>query len=177
MTRRFDEFYLSALKALYDTERQQGAELPRLAETLRSVHPGAARVARQIAAQADEQAIRLEAIFAALYQKPAAEPCWIAAAHLREAADNARIDDPELMVSSVAVALLSLKRYEITRYEALMRWSMRHGMDEALPLLGRGLAEEIVMADALSALAFDPPRPLSARDDILDLKSLLPSPR
>ncbi len=53
-----------------------------------------------------------------------------------------------------AAALLALKRYEITLYEALLRWSEQCELEEAIGDIRRSIAEELVQASILSDLAF-----------------------
>lgn len=154
MIRRFDEHYVTTLKRVYDAERQQLPVLDAVTAKLARSRSWTTS-ARQFRRDAESQAERLEAIFGALYQKPVAEPCWAAAALLRETVDTATLDDEVMLVSAVAAALLGFKRLEITRYEALMRWSVDIGLVEAVPLLGRSLAEEMVAADVLTAFAFE----------------------
>ena len=116
----------------------------------------------RLAREAGEQLRRLETVFRELYQQPRAEPCWPVSALLREAEEYAELGPGDFACCGVAASLLAIKRLQITRYEALMAWSIECGLDEAVPLLRRALAEALVAAEALGTLAFGMPgRPLA----------------
>jgi ferritin-like metal-binding protein YciE len=155
MTLRFDEFYVRSLRLAYDAERQLGAVLPRWSE-LQPMGPCAPLLTR-LAREAGEQIRRLETVFRELYQQPRAEPCWPVSALLREAEEYSALGAHEFACSGIAASLLAIKRLQITRYEALMAWSIECGFDEAVPLLRRALAEALVAAEALGTLAFGTP--------------------
>jgi ferritin-like metal-binding protein YciE len=155
MTLRFDEFYVRSLRLAYDAERQLADVLPRWVQH----HPMAPceAVLMRLAREAGEQLRRLETVFRELYQQPRAEPCWPVSALLREAEEYSELGSDEFACCGVAASLLAIKRLQITRYEALMAWSIQCGLDEAVPLLRRALAEALVAAEALGTLAFGMP--------------------
>ena len=76
---------------------------------------------------------------------------------LREAEEYSALGAHGVACSGIAASLLAIKRLQITRYEALMAWSIECGFDEAVPLLRRALAEALVAAEALGTLAFGTP--------------------
>lgn len=155
MTLRFDEFYVRSLRLAYDAERQLGEVLPRWSQ-LQPMAPCAPLLTR-LARESGEQIRRLETVFRELYQQPRAEPCWPVSALLREAEEYSALGAHDFACSGVAASLLAIKRLQITRYEALMAWSIECGFDEAVPLLRRALAEALVAAEALGTLAFGVP--------------------
>lgn len=156
MAMRFDEFYVRSLRLAYDAERQLAEALPRLAK-LDPVAPCALALTR-LAREASEQTRRLEAVFRALYQAPRADPSWPVTALLREAEEYAVAGAGDFACSGIATALLAIKRLQITRYEALMAWSLECGLEEAVPTLRRALAEALVAGEALGTIAFGVPK-------------------
>jgi ferritin-like metal-binding protein YciE len=148
----FERVYLRTLRHVYDTEQQLVASIRAIAA--RTSDPAFARTLAQIETQSAKQAQRLERIFAVLYLEPRGEASWVTTALLREAWEacaSHREGDPQ----GCAAALLAIKRYEITLYEALLRWSEQCHRIEPLADIRRSIAEELVQASALSELAFE----------------------
>ena len=148
---KFERVYMRTLRHVYDTEKQLQSALPALEAAATDSRLG--RAVSDIARQSRYQAERLERLFALLYLEPQADPSWVASALLREARDSStgvHQGGPQ----GTAAALLALKRYEITLYEALLRWSEQCELVEAIGDLRRSIAEELVQASVLSELAF-----------------------
>lgn len=149
--RKFERVYMRTLRHIYDTEKQLVASL--------SLISGAISDARLINAfgdilrQSEDQVARIERIFALLYLEPRAEASWVTTALLRDAWD-ASANHLEGGTQGCAAAFLALKRYEITLYESLLRWSEQLQLDEAVPDIRRSIAEELVQASVLSELAY-----------------------
>lgn len=152
MTLRFDEFYVRSLRLAYDAERQLADVLPRLARQYQMA--ACDSLLMRLSRDAGEQLRRLETVFRELYQQPRAEPCWPVSALLREAEEYSELGPHDFSCCGVAASLLAIKRLQITRYEALMAWSIECGFHEVVPLLRRSLAEALVAAEALGTLAF-----------------------
>jgi ferritin-like metal-binding protein YciE len=148
---KFERVYMRTLRHVYDTERQLLSSLQTVEAS--ASDPRLQRAARDIARQSRDQAERVERLFALLYLEPQAEPSWVATALLREASDSFR-GAHEGGTHGWAAALLALKRYEITLYEVLLRWSEQCELVEAIGDLRRSIAEELVQASILSELAF-----------------------
>ncbi len=156
-THTFERVFLRALRQIYDTERQLNVTLPSLCTP--SLDEELVATLREIETQSARQTDRLAEIFRALYLEPRGEACWAASAMLREAVDASSSDQANgAGTEGCAAALLALKRYELTLYEALLRWSERCGLDEALPAIRRSIAEELLQASILAEFAFDPDR-------------------
>jgi ferritin-like metal-binding protein YciE len=82
---------------------------------------------------------------------------------LREAVDASASDQADgAGTAGCAAALLALKRYELTLYESLLRWSESCGLYEALPAIRRSIAEELLQASILAEFAFDSERVASS---------------
>jgi ferritin-like metal-binding protein YciE len=148
----FERAYMRALRHIYDTEKQLVASVRVIAETtpdLRLIN-----ALRVIETQSGAQVHRIESIFNVLYLEPRSEAAWPATALLREALD-AVSGSRNGGTQGCAAALLAIKRYEITLYEALLRWSEQCQLDEAIPEIRRSIAEELVQASILSELAFE----------------------
>jgi ferritin-like metal-binding protein YciE len=148
---KFERVYMRTLRHVYDTEKQLIVAMASIAGSVkdqRLVH-----AAREIARQSNDQLQRIERLFAVLYLEPRSDASWVATALLREAWDSCS-GVHEGGTQGCAAALLALKRYEITLYEALLRWSEQFGLDEAIGDIRRSIAEELVQASILSDLAF-----------------------
>jgi ferritin-like metal-binding protein YciE len=148
----FERVYMRTLRHIYDTEKQL---IPSMAMLMASVDDlRLLNALREIEAQSHHQARRIEAIFGVLYLEPRTEASWVTTALLREAweASTACQDGG---TKGCAAALLAIKRYEITLYEALLRWSEDYEFREAIPDIRRCIAEELVQASILSDLAFE----------------------
>lgn len=148
---KFERVYMRTLRHIYDTEKQ-------LAVSLAHISGGVAdarllTALRDISRQSDDQVRRIERIFTMLYLEPRTEASWVTTALLREAWD-ASANQLEGGTQGCAAALLALKRYEITLYESLLRWSEQLQLDEAVPDIRRSIAEELVQASVLSDLAY-----------------------
>jgi ferritin-like metal-binding protein YciE len=149
----FERAFMRTLRQIYDTERQLVATAGAIAECLadhRLIH-----AMHQIEEQSGEQVERLEALFALLYLEPRPEACWATTALLRDASDSCG-SGAECGAQGCAAALLAIKRYEVTLYEALLRWSEQCHLDEAVPDIRRSIAEELVQATVLADIAFVP---------------------
>lgn len=156
MTLRFDDFYVRSLRLAYDAEQQSADALRRWSQ-LRTMGP-CEPLLKRLARETEEQLRRLETVFRELYQQPRTEACWPVSALLREAEEYCALGPHDLACSGVAASLLAIKRLQITRYEALMAWSIEYGFEEAVPLLRRALAEALVAGEALGTIAFGIPR-------------------
>jgi len=155
-TQTFERVFLRALRQIYDTEKQLSVTLPSLC-TL-SLDQELVTTLREIAAQSARQTDRLAEIFRSLYLEPRGDACWAATAMLREALDASSGHANGAGTEGCAAALLALKRYELTLYEALLRWSEKCDLFEALPAIRRSIAEELLQASILAEFAFDPER-------------------
>lgn len=153
--RDFERVYMRTLRHIYDTEKQLVVSLRAIAAT--AADPRLINALRDIETQSETQAQRIESIFNVLYLEPRGEAAWPATALLREALD-AVSESRNGGTQGCAAALLAVKRYEITLYEALLRWSEQCQLDEAIPQIRRSIAEELVQASILSELAFAEPR-------------------
>jgi len=147
----FERIFMRTLRHVYDAERQLFASLPAIGAASGDLRLG--KVLLDIEAQSKQQAERIEEIFRTLYLEPQAEASWVTTALLRDAWDSCS-SAREGGTPGCAAALLALKRYEITLYEALLRWSEACSLGEVAPAIRRSIAEELVQACALSELAF-----------------------
>jgi ferritin-like metal-binding protein YciE len=160
-THTFERVFLRTLRQIYDTESQLCVTLESLSSP--AVDPELAATLEEIAAQSVRQTERLKDIFRALYLEPRGEACWAATAMLREALDASTSDQTDgAGTSGCAAALLALKRYELTLYESLLRWSESCGLYETLPAIRRSIAEELLQASILAEFAFDSERVASS---------------
>lgn len=148
----FEQIYLRTLRHLYDAENQLVATLGALSTS--NLDPALTSVISDIEEQSRTQATRLEEIFHLLYKEPTSQAAWVATALLREAWEASCNECQCGATEACAAALLALKRYELTLYESLLRWSERYDFHEALPSLRRAIAEELVQASILAGFAF-----------------------
>lgn len=148
----FERVYMRTLRHIYDTEKQLIASVPIISATALDCRLVAAL--SEIEAQSGNQARRIESIFSILYLEPRTEASWATTALLREAWE-ACSNTREGGTQGCAAALLAIKRYEITLYEALLRWSEQCHIDEAIADIRHSIAEELVQASILSELAFN----------------------
>jgi ferritin-like metal-binding protein YciE len=147
----FEHVYMRALRQAYDTEKQLVASVHAIAA--QAADTCLTRVLVEISAQSMRQATRIEGIFDVLYLEPRADPSWVTTALLREAWDSTSARQKN-GTQGCAAAFLAIKRYEITLYEALLRWSEQCALTEALADIRRSIAEELVQTSVLSELAF-----------------------
>jgi ferritin-like metal-binding protein YciE len=174
-THTFERVFLRALRQIYDTERQLSSSLPSLCTP--AVDQELVLALREIEAQSERQTERLAGIFRSLYLEPRSEACWVTTALLREALDAASGHGASSQgngsgTEGCAAALLALKRYELTLYEALLRWSERCDLYEALPAIRRSIAEELLQASILAEFAFDPDRGAKAPITVAERRAL-----
>lgn len=148
-TRSFELAYLRTLRHVFDTEKQLSVSLRSLYAS--SIDKDLASALQEIETQSERQLERLSGIFRSLYLEPRGEASWVTAALLREAWEAA---SGEGGTTGCAAALLALKRYELTLYEALLRWSETCDLYEALPAIRRSIAEELLQASILAGFAF-----------------------
>jgi ferritin-like metal-binding protein YciE len=151
--RTFEQAYIRTLRHIYDAERQLFMTVPALCTP--ALDARLTEVLIEIAAQSQRQIERLEAMFRVLYKEPRGEAAWAATALLREAWEAAAEGSEGGSTEACAAALLALKRYELTLYEMLLRWSEQCDLYEALPAIRRSIAEELLQASILSGFAFD----------------------
>ncbi|HRN89179.1 DUF892 family protein [Hyphomicrobium sp.] len=149
--RKFERVYMRTLRQIYDTERQIVASRSLISGSVADVRLIA--TLSQILRQSEEQVLRIERMFTVFYLDPRTEASWVATALLRDAWE-ANANRLEGGTQGCAAALLALKRYEITLYESLLRWSEQLQLDEVIPDIRRSIAEELVQASALSELAY-----------------------
>ncbi|WP_439542981.1 DUF892 family protein [Hyphomicrobium sp.] len=148
---KFERVYMRTLRHIYDTEKQLMVTMRAIAAAVsdeRLVH-----AVREIERQSQDQLRRIEQLFEVLFLEPRTEASWVATALLREAMESCS-GAHEGGTQGCAAALLALKRYEITLYEALLRWSEQCELEEAIGDIRRSIAEELVQASILSDLAF-----------------------
>jgi ferritin-like metal-binding protein YciE len=145
--------YMRALRHIYDTEKQLYVSLPALRTP--SLDKRLAELLMEIADLSESQSGRLEEVFAVLYETPRGEASWVTTALLREAWEVASVQESGAGTQGCAAALLAVKRYELTLYEMLLRWSEQCGLDEVLPPLRRCVAEELLHAAILFRFAVE----------------------
>ncbi len=148
----FERVYMRTLRHIYDTEKQLVSSMAALTDSIGDLR--LRNALREIETQSRVQAQRIEAIFRELYLEPRGEASWPATALLRDAWEACTPNRKD-GTRGCAAALLAIKRYEITLYEALLRWSEDYAFDEVIPDLRRSIAEELVQASILSDLAFE----------------------
>ena len=152
-TQTFERVYMRTLRQIYDAEKQLCVSMPALCSPALG---NLAEVLTEIEGQSKRQIARLEGIFQVLYEEPRGEASWVTTALLREAWDAIGNNGERASLQGCAAALLALKRYELTLYETLLRWSERCELEEALPAIRRSIAEELLQASILSGIAFEP---------------------
>lgn len=150
--RGFEASFMRTLRQIYDTEKQLAVSLEALC--VAELDESLTELIGKIADQSRDQAKRLEHFFSVLYLAPKAEVSWPATALIREAWNAVTEYDDGPSAEGCAAALLSLKRYELSLYESLYRWSSRCALDEVLPGLRRSIAEELLNSAALAQIAF-----------------------
>lgn len=144
--------FLDTLKDIYYAEKQIYKALPKMAKAAASDQLRAAFEKHH--EETEGQIERLEEIFE-LMDKPArGKKCDAIEGILDEGkevmteyADTSALD-PGLLAAAQAV-----EHYEIARYGTLKAWAQKLGMNDAVKLLDRTLAEEKKTDEALSKLA------------------------
>jgi ferritin-like metal-binding protein YciE len=150
--KKLDDLFHNALKDIYFAEKKILAALPKMAKAAQS---GDLRAAfEKHRNETEEQVKRLDQVFGLIDAKPQGKSCPAINGLIEEGQEimEEYKDSPALDAGLLAAAQ-SVEHYEISRYGTLRTWAEELGLDRAVRLLERTLAEEKSTDEALTQLA------------------------
>jgi ferritin-like metal-binding protein YciE len=150
--KKLDDLFHNALKDIYFAEKKILAALPKMAKAAQS---GDLRAAfEKHRGETEEQVKRLDQVFGLIDAKPQGKSCPAINGLIEEGQEimEEYKDSPALDAGLLAAAQ-SVEHYEISRYGTLRTWAEELGLDRAVRLLERTLAEEKSTDEALTQLA------------------------
>jgi ferritin-like metal-binding protein YciE len=146
------DLFVHTLQDIYFAEQTIVKKLPKMAEKAASSELKSGF--EKHLAETKEHVKRLEQVFAGLGEKPKAERCPAIEGITEEAEELVKeIKDAETRDAAMLAAAQAVEHYEITRYGTLIAWAEQLGLSEAVPLLGKTLAEEKATDEKLTRLA------------------------
>jgi ferritin-like metal-binding protein YciE len=116
------------------------------------------RTARDIEAHSARRHERVVAVLTDLGLHRHGHACWATTALLREAltVETLSSDEPTPAPGACAGVLLALVRLQASRYELLANWAAAAELEDAACGFARSMAEHLLHAAALAAIALDP---------------------
>jgi ferritin-like metal-binding protein YciE len=149
-----NDLFVHTLKDVYYTERQILKALPEMARKSRSSPLRQAFEAHE--AETREQVARLEQVFELAVAEAEGEVCPSIDGLIEEAEMlMEEITDEDTLDAAMIAAAQAVEHYEIARYGTLVSWAESLGMQEAVDVLRRTLAEEKDTDARLTRLAED----------------------
>lgn len=147
-----NELFHDTLKDIYFAEKKILAALPKMAKAAQS--PDLKAAFEKHRGETQEHVARLEQVFEAIGEKPAAKNCPAIMGIIDEGAEimEEYKGSPALDAGLLAAAQ-AVEHYEISRYGTMRTWASELGLTEAVSLLDLTLSEEKETDEALSELA------------------------
>lgn len=135
------ELYVEQLKDLYDAEHQIIKALPKMIEKASS--EDLKEALSEHLEVTEQQAKRIETIFAELGEKAKAEKCKGMQGVIAEGDDLiGKINDPEVRDAAIIASAQRVEHYEMAGYGTARSYATQLGEDEAGDLLQQTLDEE-----------------------------------
>jgi ferritin-like metal-binding protein YciE len=152
--KNLNELFVHTLKDVYYAERQLLKALPKMARKARS--SPLRQLFEEHEAETREQIERLKQVFQLAGERAGGETCPAIEGILEEADELMdEIDDADTLDAAMIGAAQAAEHYEIARYGTLVAWAESLGMQEAVDVLRRTLAEEKDADAKLTRLAED----------------------
>ena len=152
--KNLNDLFVHTLQDIYYAEHQILKALPKMAKKARSSPLRQAFEAHE--AETREQVTRLEEVFRLAGAEAEGETCPAIDGIIEEAEGlMEEIDDADTLDAAMIAAAQAVEHYEIARYGTLVSWAESLGIQEAVDVLRRTLAEEKDTDSKLTRLAED----------------------
>jgi ferritin-like metal-binding protein YciE len=150
--RTLEDLFHDTLKDIYFAEKKLLAALPKMAKAAQSAKLKAAF--EQHLSETEGQIDRLERVFD-LIEKPARGKTCAAILGIVEEGQEIMKEykDTDALDAGLLAAAQAVEHYEISRYGTLRTWAQQLGLDQAVSMLDKTLAEEKKTDEALTRLA------------------------
>jgi ferritin-like metal-binding protein YciE len=154
MTRKKDlhELFHETLKDIYFAEKKILSALPKMAKAAQSEDLKAAFEKHE--KETEEHVARLEKVFEEIEQAPRGKSCDAIIGAIEEGQEVMKeFKGAAALDAGLLAAAQAVEHYEIARYGTLKTWAAELGLNQAVKLLERTLAEEKKTDETLTQLA------------------------
>jgi ferritin-like metal-binding protein YciE len=154
MTRKKDlhELFHETLKDIYFAENKILSALPKMAKAAQSEDLKAAFEKHET--ETEEHVARLEKVFEEIEQAPRGKSCDAIIGIIEEGQEVMKeFKGAAALDAGLLAAAQAVEHYEIARYGTLKTWAAELGLNQAVKLLERTLAEEKKTDETLTQLA------------------------
>ena len=154
MTRKKDlhELFHETLKDIYFAEKKILSALPKMAKAAQSEDLKAAF--EKHGTETEEHVARLEKVFEEIEQAPRGKSCDAIIGIIEEGQEVMKeFKGAAALDAGLLAAAQAVEHYEIARYGTLKTWAAELGLNQAVKLLERTLAEEKKTDETLTQLA------------------------
>jgi ferritin-like metal-binding protein YciE len=154
MTRKKDlhELFHETLKDIYFAEKKILSALPKMAKAAQSEDLKAAFEKHET--ETEEHVARLEKVFEEIEQAPRGKSCDAIIGIIEEGQEVMKeFKGTAALDAGLLAAAQAVEHYEIARYGTLKTWAAELGLNQAVKLLERTLAEEKKTDETLTQLA------------------------
>ena len=154
MTRKKDlhELFHETLKDIYFAEKKILSALPKMAKAAQSEDLKAAFEKHET--ETEEHVARLEKVFEEIEQAPRGKSCDAIIGIIEEGQEVMKeFKGAAALDAGLLAAAQAVEHYEIARYGTLKTWAAELGLNQAVKLLERTLAEEKKTDETLTQLA------------------------
>ena len=154
MTRKKDlhELFHETLKDIYFAEKKILSALPKMAKAAQSDDLKAAF--EKHGTETEEHVARLEKVFEEIEQAPRGKSCDAIIGIIEEGQEVMKeFKGTAALDAGLLAAAQAVEHYEIARYGTLKTWAAELGLNQAVKLLERTLAEEKKTDETLTQLA------------------------
>jgi ferritin-like metal-binding protein YciE len=154
MTRKKDlhELFHETLKDIYFAEKKILSALPKMAKAAQSEDLKAAFEKHET--ETEEHVARLEKVFEEIEQAPRGKSCDAIIGIIEEGQEVMKeFKGAAALDAGLLAAAQAVEHYEIARYGTLKTWAAELGLNQAVKLLQRTLAEEKKTDETLTQLA------------------------
>ena len=154
MTRKKDlhELFHETLKDIYFAEKKILSALPKMAKAAQSEDLKAAF--EKHGTETEEHVARLEKVFEEIEEAPRGKSCDAIIGIIEEGQEVMKeFKGAAALDAGLLAAAQAVEHYEIARYGTLKTWAAELGLNQAVKLLERTLAEEKKTDETLTQLA------------------------
>jgi ferritin-like metal-binding protein YciE len=154
MTRKKDlhELFHETLKDIYFAEKKILSALPKMAKAAQSEDLKAAFEKHET--ETEEHVARLEKVFEEIEEAPRGKSCDAIIGIIEEGREVMKeFKGAAALDAGLLAAAQAVEHYEIARYGTLKTWAAELGLNQAVKLLERTLAEEKKTDETLTQLA------------------------
>ena len=144
--------FRATLKDIYFAEKKILSTLPKMAKAAQSKDLKAAFQKHET--ETEEHVARLEKVFEEIDEKPRGKTCDAIMGIIEEGQEIMKeFKGASALDAGLLAAAQAVEHYEIARYGTLKTWAAELGLNQAVKLLEKTLAEEKKTDEALTQLA------------------------